>query len=208
MMSVCSNWPIPSEFIRKYAWIGMSTVVFSGTYTNEPPDQIAPWSAANLLSLGDALRHEVLADDLFVLSDGLVHVTEDDALLLPLLLHVLVDDLRLVLGADAGERVLLGLRNAQLVEGVFDLVGSSVQSSTPARTSTSGRMYGMISSMSTSLRSGCPGQSVGIGISWNCSSARRRRSSIHSGSSLSSEMTRTVSSVSPSRSGRRISPPS
>jgi len=52
MMSVCSNWPIPSEFIRKYAWIGMSTVVFSGTYTNEPPDQIAPWSAANLLSLG------------------------------------------------------------------------------------------------------------------------------------------------------------
>jgi hypothetical protein len=101
----------------------MSTVVFSGTYTNEPPDQIAPWSAANLLSLGGtALRHEVLADDLFVLSDGLVHVTEDDALLLPLLLHVLVDDLRLVLGADAGERVLLGLRNAQLVEGVFDLV--------------------------------------------------------------------------------------
>lgn len=64
----------------------------------------------------------MLADDLFVLSDGLVHVTEDDALLLPLLLHVLVDDLRLVLGADAGERVLLGLRNAQLVEGVFDLV--------------------------------------------------------------------------------------
>jgi len=58
-----------------------------------------------------------------VLLDGLVHVAEDDAFLLPALLHVLVDDLGLVLGADAGQGVLLGLRNPQLVEGVFDLVG-------------------------------------------------------------------------------------
>jgi len=75
-----------------------------------------------------------------VLLNGLVHVAEDDALLLPLLLHVLVDDLGLVLGTDAGECVLLGFRNAQFVEGVLDLVGRSVQSSTPSRLSTSGRM--------------------------------------------------------------------
>jgi len=71
----------------------------------------------------DTLRHEVLTDELFVLLDGFVHVAEDDALLLPALLHVLVDDLGLVLCADARERVLLGLRNPQLVEGVFDLLG-------------------------------------------------------------------------------------
>src|SRR6056297_3268904 len=54
-----------------------------------------------------------------------------------------------------------------------------------------------MSAMSTSERSGAPGHPSGIGISWNCFSARRRRWSIHSGSSLSSEMTRTVSSVRP-----------
>ncbi len=68
-------------------------------------------------------RHEVLFDELGMLPNGLIHVTEDDTFLLPLLLHVLVDDLGLVLGTDAGEGVLLGFGNAQLVERVLDLVG-------------------------------------------------------------------------------------
>jgi len=75
-----------------------------------------------VVARGDALRHEVLADEFFVLLDRLIHVTEDDALLLPALLHVLVDNLRFVLRADAGEGVFLGFGDAQLVEGVFDVV--------------------------------------------------------------------------------------
>jgi hypothetical protein len=65
----------------------------------------------------------VLADEFLVLLDGLVHVAEDDALLLPLFLHVLVDDFGLVLRPHAGECVLLGLGNPQFVEGVLDVVG-------------------------------------------------------------------------------------
>jgi len=75
-----------------------------------------------VVARGDTLRHEVFFDELFVLLDGLVHVTEDDAFLLPAFLHVLVDDLRFVLGADAREGVLLGFRNAQLVESVLNLL--------------------------------------------------------------------------------------
>jgi hypothetical protein len=71
----------------------------------------------------DSLRHEVLFDEVFVFLDGFVHVTEDDTFLFPLLLHVLVDDLRLVLGTNAREGVFLGFRDAKLVEGVLNILG-------------------------------------------------------------------------------------
>lgn len=50
MISVRSNWPMFSVLIRKYACSGISTCTPLGTYTNEPPDQTAVFSAANLLS--------------------------------------------------------------------------------------------------------------------------------------------------------------
>ncbi len=65
----------------------------------------------------------MLAQLLLVLLNGLVHVTEDDAFLFPLLLHVLVDDLGLVLRADTRQCFLLGFRDPELVEGILDLVG-------------------------------------------------------------------------------------
>ena len=55
-----------------------------------------------------------------------VHVHELDALCLELLVHLVVDDLGLVLGADAGEELLLGLGDAELVEGVLDVLGDVV----------------------------------------------------------------------------------
>src|ERR671917_2148580 len=51
-----------------------------------------------------------------------VHVHKDDAALLPLLLQGVVDDLGLVLGAHAGERLALRLRDAELLERVLDVV--------------------------------------------------------------------------------------
>ncbi len=48
MISVCSNWPAPGAFRRKYDCSGIATCTPLGTYTNEPPDQTAPCSAANL----------------------------------------------------------------------------------------------------------------------------------------------------------------
>jgi hypothetical protein len=56
-----------------------------------------------------------------VLAERGVRVEEDHALLLEVLLQLVVDDLRLVLGADAGEILLLRLRDAQLVPGVLDV---------------------------------------------------------------------------------------
>ena len=58
-----------------------------------------------------------------MLAEGGVHVGEDHALLLELLVHLVVDDLRLVLGADAGEELALGLGDAEAVEGVLDVLG-------------------------------------------------------------------------------------
>jgi hypothetical protein len=51
MISVRSNWPMFWELMRKYACSGISTWTPSGTHTNDPPDQTAELSAANLLSL-------------------------------------------------------------------------------------------------------------------------------------------------------------
>ena len=88
---------------------------------NEPPDQTAELSAANLLSFCGMIVPEVLLDDVLVLAQRRVHVEEDDALRLEVGLELVVDDLRLVLGADAGEVLLLRLGDAELVPGVEDL---------------------------------------------------------------------------------------
>ena len=55
-----------------------------------------------------------------------VHVGEDHALGLELLVDLVVDGLGLVLGADAGEELALRLGDAELVEGVLDVLGDLV----------------------------------------------------------------------------------
>ena len=56
-----------------------------------------------------------------MLAQAGVHVEEEDALVLELLLQLVVDDLGLVLRADTGEVVLLGLGDAEPVPGVLDV---------------------------------------------------------------------------------------
>ena len=68
-------------------------------------------------------RAEVLLEEILVLAQRRVGVEEDHALLLEILLELVVDDLRLVLRADAGEVLLLGLRDAELVPRVEDVGG-------------------------------------------------------------------------------------
>jgi hypothetical protein len=62
-----------------------------------------------------------------VLAQARVHVHEDHALLLQILADLVVHDLGLVLGADAGEELALRLRDAELVERVLDVLGTSSQ---------------------------------------------------------------------------------
>ena len=93
---------------------------------NEPPDQTAEFSAANLLSAAGMTVAEVLLDDVRVLAQPGVHVQEDDALLLEVLADRVVDDLGLVLGRDTRQELALGLGDAQLVEGVLDIGGNVV----------------------------------------------------------------------------------
>ena len=66
-------------------------------------------------------RAEVLPDQVGVLAQGGVGVDEDDALLLQIFAEAVVDDLRFVLRADAGQELALGLGDAELVEGVLDV---------------------------------------------------------------------------------------
>ena len=68
----------------------------------------------------------MLPEDVGVLLERLVRAHEDDAQLGELLLDRVVDDLAVVLGADAGQEAALGLRDAQPLEGVLDLVGHVV----------------------------------------------------------------------------------
>src|SRR5207244_5446050 len=65
-------------------------------------------------------RPEVLFDDVGVFPQRGVHVEEDHALLRPLLAQAVVDDLALVLRADARQELLLGLGDPQPVERLFD----------------------------------------------------------------------------------------
>jgi hypothetical protein len=69
---------------------------------------------------------EVGPDNLGVLAQGGVHVAEDDPLLLEVLAVAVVDDLRLVLGGDAGQVLALGLGDAELLVGVLDRLGDHV----------------------------------------------------------------------------------
>ena len=58
-----------------------------------------------------------------MLAQRRVHVGEDHALGLELLVDLVVDDLGLVLGADPGEEFALRLGDAEPVEGVLDVLG-------------------------------------------------------------------------------------
>lgn len=71
-------------------------------------------------------RTEPFLDDLRVLAKTTVHVEEDYSLLLEVFANRMVDGLGLVLGRDAGEPLLLGLGNAQLLEGVTDVLGDVI----------------------------------------------------------------------------------
>ena len=99
---------------------------------NEPPDQTAEFSAANLLSFGGMILPKYSLDELLVLAQAGVHVEEEHALLLEILLELVVDDLGLVLGADAGQELLLGLGNAELVPGVLDVRRAGLPRTSPA----------------------------------------------------------------------------
>ena len=61
-----------------------------------------------------------------MLAQRRVHVHEQHALLLELLVDLVVDDLGLVLRADAGEELALGLGDAEPVERLLDVVGDVV----------------------------------------------------------------------------------
>ncbi len=71
---------------------------------NDPPDHTAELSAANLLSFC-----------------GMIVPKYCHALIRQVLLQLVVDDLGLVLGADAGEVLLFRLGDAELVPGVLDV---------------------------------------------------------------------------------------
>jgi hypothetical protein len=79
---------------------------------NEPPDHTA--------ELRDD-RPEVGAHELLVLAQAGVHVEEDHALGLEVGLELVVDDLGLVLRADAGQELALGLGDAEPVPGLLDV---------------------------------------------------------------------------------------
>jgi hypothetical protein len=64
-----------------------------------------------------------------VLAQARVHVEEEDALRLEVGLELVVHDLRLVLGADAREVLLLGLRDPELVPVSLMSAGRSSQES-------------------------------------------------------------------------------
>jgi hypothetical protein len=81
---------------------------------NEPPDQTAVLSAANLLSPAGMTEPKYSLEDVLVLAQPGVGVDEDDALLLQVLADLVVDDLGLVLRGHAGDQaLLLGLGDAE-----------------------------------------------------------------------------------------------
>ena len=69
---------------------------------------------------------EVFLHDVLMLAEATIHVEEDDALLLEVLADTVVDGLRLVLCCHSREPLLLGLRYAQFVEGVPDVLGNVI----------------------------------------------------------------------------------
>ena len=79
-----------------------------------------------LVVVGRDDRAEILLDQLRILADGAVHIQEDHAQLLEILAQRVVDHFGLVLRADAGEELALGLGDTQPLEGVLDVVGHFV----------------------------------------------------------------------------------
>ena len=77
-------------------------------------------------------RAHVLLDDVLVLAQARVHVEEEHALRLEVGLELVVHDLGLVLRADAGEVLLLRLRDPELVPGVLDVGAAGPPRSPPA----------------------------------------------------------------------------
>jgi hypothetical protein len=75
-----------------------------------------------LVVLGRDDRGEVLPEELRILLQTLVGAHEDDADLGQLLADAVVDDLGVVLRADAGQELALGLGMPEALEGLLDLV--------------------------------------------------------------------------------------
>ncbi len=71
-------------------------------------------------------RREILAHDLGILLDRGIHVAEQHALLVERLARAVIDDLGLVLRRDAGEKLALGLGDAETVERALDVLGHVV----------------------------------------------------------------------------------
>ena len=112
-----------------------------------------------------------------------VHVGEDHALGLELLVDLVVDDLGLVLGADAGEELALGLGDAEPVEGVLDVLGDLA----PVAAVLLGGADEVVDVVEVDLvEVAAPVR--GRAASRSARSALRRKSRIHCGSSLYSEI--------------------
>ena len=89
---------------------------------NEPPDQTAEFRAANLLSSGGMIVPKYSRT-----RSGYSRTAESVSVkITPCLREVFlqraVDDFALELGLHAGQELLLGLGDAQLVEGVLDVL--------------------------------------------------------------------------------------
>ena len=66
-------------------------------------------------------RGEVLLHQVGIFANRRVGVDEDDALFLQVFTQAVVDNLGLILGPDARQKLAFGFGNAQLVERVLDL---------------------------------------------------------------------------------------
>ena len=158
---------------------------------NEPPDQTAELSAANLLSSGGMILPKYSRTRSGMLADGRVGVGEEDALLAEVFLQRAVDDFALELGLHAGEELLLGLGNAEPVERVLDLLRHVVPGLALARRSASG------SSRCPGSRCRCRRPSWASASTRRSSSASSRKSRIHAGSFFISEICATIVGVQP-----------
>ena len=88
---------------------------------NEPPDQTAELSAANLLSFCGMIVPKYCLNSSSCSRSAVSVSRKMTPFFVEVLLKLVVDDLRLVLRADAGEVLLLGLGDAELVPGVLDV---------------------------------------------------------------------------------------
>ena len=170
----------------------MSTLTPGGMYTNEPPDQTAEFSAANLLSWIGMIVPKYSRTRSGCSRRAVSVSTKITPFFWQVLAEAVVDDLRLVLGADAGEELALGLGDAQLVEGVLD-VGRHV---VPGLALAVGGLHVVVDVVEVQLGRGRRPRS-GVGFCQKTSSALRRNSRIHCGSFFISEICSTISRSSP-----------